>query len=122
MRRPLKRFLSKPWVRRLVVGLSLAYPVTLLVAALVFRFVGERWWVSGVVMFLPRLAFALPLLVLVPLLVVLGERRVLYAQAASVLLVLFPLMGFVLPGPAPATSGPVLRLLSFNVNSLFAGP
>ncbi|HEX6276758.1 MAG TPA: endonuclease/exonuclease/phosphatase family protein [Polyangiaceae bacterium] len=122
MRRSLKRFLSKPWVRRVVVGLSLAYPVTLLAAALVFRFVGERWWVSGVVMFLPRLAFALPLLVLVPLLFVLGERRVLHAQAVSVLLVLFPLMGFVLPGPAPATSGPVLRLLSFNVNSLFAGP
>jgi endonuclease/exonuclease/phosphatase (EEP) superfamily protein YafD len=116
-----KRFLSKRGLRRLAVVLAVAYPALLLVVTLLFRFVGERWWVTAIGMFLPRIGFALPLFVFVPMLLWLREWKMLSSQGVAFLLVLFPLMGFVLPGPTPSATGPGFRLMSFNVNSAAAG-
>jgi endonuclease/exonuclease/phosphatase (EEP) superfamily protein YafD len=115
------RFFKRPWLRRSVVVLSVAYPVALLITLVLFRFVGEGWWVTSVAMFLPRVAFGLPLLVLVPALLLLREYRLLASQVVALFLLVFPLMGFVLPGPSPAASNKGFRLLSFNVNSSATG-
>ena len=72
-------------------------------------------------MFLPRLVLALPLVVLLPLLFILRDRRLLALQGVSLLALVFPLMGVVLPGPGPSAGRAGFRLMSFNVNSSFSG-
>jgi endonuclease/exonuclease/phosphatase (EEP) superfamily protein YafD len=109
------------WLRRLTWFLAVAYPVSLVATWIVFRELGERWWVSAVALFLPRLAFALPIVVLAPALVWLHARRWLWTQVLALLLVLVPLMGFTFPALPHAVRGPHVRVLSFNVNSELSG-
>jgi endonuclease/exonuclease/phosphatase family metal-dependent hydrolase len=116
-----KRFLSKRWVRRLSIALAVAYALSVVVAYLVFRFVGENWWISAIGMYLPRIAFAAPLVVFVPLLSLLRERRWLWSQAVALVIVVFPLMGLVLPGPGPSSATGGFRVMSFNVASSVMG-
>jgi endonuclease/exonuclease/phosphatase (EEP) superfamily protein YafD len=106
------------WARRLVQGAAVAYPLSLVAVAVILRYVGERWWASTVGLYLPRMGFALPLPFLVVALRALRMRWLLSLQALGAVVILFPLMGFVLPWGARAHGeGPTLRLLSFNVNS-----
>jgi endonuclease/exonuclease/phosphatase family metal-dependent hydrolase len=94
-----------------------AYPLVLLVVIVALRFVGERWWVTLTVLYLPRLGFALP----IPFLLVAGyfwgSRRLVILQGVSVCLLLYPLMGLNTGlgrlGRAPA--GAVLRVMSYNI-------
>jgi vancomycin resistance protein VanJ len=109
------------WLRRITVWAACAYPLGLAVTALLFRWVGERWWVTGVAMYLPRLLLAIPLGVLVPLLLALQLRRWLWTQLIASLLLLFPLMGFVMPSPRANTVGPTLRVMSYNVHECLGG-
>jgi len=109
------------WFRRITLALALAYPVALLVVLLLLRFVGQAWWVTAVGLFLPRLGFALPLLLLVPAVLLLRAWRVLWAEVGALLLVLFPLMGLTLPTIMRDRTGPVVRVLSFNVDSEYSG-
>ena len=109
-------------LKRIVVrafgALAVAYPLALISAWLMLRFVGERWWVTGVLLFLPPQGWLLPLpCVLLPLLV-LRRWRLALLQLVSLALVLFPLMGLTLSVPRGATGqGPKLRVLSYNLNS-----
>jgi endonuclease/exonuclease/phosphatase (EEP) superfamily protein YafD len=99
-------------------GVAIAYPLLLLAAYALLRFEGERWWVSLVGLYLPRLLLALPLPVLAVLLHVLRMRRLLWLQAVSAVLVIFPLMGFVVPVPHSVDrTRPTIRVLSYNVDS-----
>src|ERR1700749_2017646 len=108
--------------RRLTAGVAVAYVAALAVAAFLLRFVGERWWATCVVLYLPRVFFFAPLPIVVVALPALRMRRLLWTQAAAALLVLFPLMGGVLPwAHGKDESKPSLRLLSFNVNSGYDG-
>jgi len=109
------------WLRRLTWLLAVAYPVLLVATWVVFREAGERWWPSAVALFLPRLGFALPILLLAPALFWLHARRWLWTQALALLLVLVPLMGFTFPVLPHAVAGPSVRVLSFNVNSELSG-
>jgi vancomycin resistance protein VanJ len=105
-------------LRRLTAALAWLYPLSLLGAVAAMRFVGERWWVTGVTLYLPRIAFAAPMPLIVAVLLFLGERRLLWTQVGAGLIVLFPLMGLVLPWPARRAPGaPVIRVLSYNVDS-----
>jgi endonuclease/exonuclease/phosphatase (EEP) superfamily protein YafD len=107
------------WARRLGLGLGIAYPVALLAVVLAFRFIGERWWVTTVALYLPRLGFALPLPFVVVALILVKGFRLLWCQAASLVLLLFPLLGFHLhlPGPKAPTPGAFpLRVITFNIN------
>jgi vancomycin resistance protein VanJ len=108
------------WLRVLVLVSAFAYPCVLLAVCLAFRFIGEHWWVTAAALYLPRLVFAAPLPVLVALLLLLRARRHLWTQLVAGLVLLLPLLGLVLPWPR-SQPAQTLKLLSFNVNSRFAG-
>ncbi len=111
----------KRWLTRIVVGLSIAYPVSLVVTIALLRFVGERWWVTGVALYLPRIGFALPLVPLVLGLLVVRAHKFLWTQVVAAVLVVFPLMGLVLPWFSPRVSSAQIRVLSYNVNTSYGG-
>lgn len=102
---------------------AVAYLVSLLAVVVALAFVGERWWITTLALYVPRLGFALPLPFIVLLLLAFRLRRYLWTQLAALLVVLFPLMGFTLPSFASKREGePTLRVLSFNVNTGYSGP
>jgi endonuclease/exonuclease/phosphatase (EEP) superfamily protein YafD len=106
------------WLRCAVRTASVAYPIALVALAATLRYVGESWWISAAGLYLPRALFALPLPFICIASFVLGMRRHLWLQAASAVVLLFPLMGFALPGPVSQVRGaPTLRVLSFNIDS-----
>jgi vancomycin resistance protein VanJ len=114
----LRRLLST-----LTVVVAVGYPLGLLAAILLFRFVGERWWVAAVGMYLPRMAFAVPLPVVIIAAALWGPRWALATQALSTYLVLFLLMGLNLGlgGLAASSSGPSIRVVSYNIDSGMQG-
>jgi endonuclease/exonuclease/phosphatase family metal-dependent hydrolase len=108
------------WLRRASVLLALGYAIGLVVAALALRYVGERWWVTTAILYLPRWGFALPLPVVVLALSLVGPRRLLWGTPLAVLFILFPLMGLETGadrwlGGGGAGDGPRLTVLSYNV-------
>ncbi len=106
------------WARLLVGVIAVAYPMSLLAVTAALWFVGEAWWVSVVGLYLPRIGFALPLPFLIVALVLFRMRRLLWLQASSAFVIVFPLMGFVFPRPTFARRDhPTMRVLSYNVNS-----
>lgn len=110
------------WARGITKALAVAYPVALTAVTAALSWIGEGWWVTAAALYAPRLAFAAPWPVLLLLLFSLGLRRYLWTQLAAALILLFPLMGFVLPSPSgPGEQPPRIRLLSFNVNSGYSG-
>jgi len=108
------------WARRLAAVAAVAYLATLFVIFLLLRFVGEHWWATGVGLYVPRVGFLLPLPFTTAALAFVGPRKLLYTQVAAALFVLFPMMGLVVSVPA-RRGEPTLRVLSFNVNSGYAG-
>lgn len=110
------------WLGRVLALLSWLYPGSLLVSALLLRFVGESWWVTALALYLPRLALAVPLPFLAVALLWTKRFRLLALQLASLVLLLFPLMGLTLSFPSSAPAGaPRLKILSYNVNSGYGG-
>jgi len=104
-------------LRLLAIIGAVTYPVALVAIILAFRFVGERWWITLAAMYLPRIGFALPLPFVLVALYVWGPRRLLALQALSVLILVFPLMGFN-PGLGRLfvrPSGRAIRVMTFNV-------
>jgi endonuclease/exonuclease/phosphatase (EEP) superfamily protein YafD len=82
------------------------------------RLVGESWWGTTVALYLPHVVLLAPVVALALLLVAVGPRRHVLVQAAAAAVVLFPIMGLTLSGPARATpDAPRLRVLSFNTDS-----
>jgi endonuclease/exonuclease/phosphatase (EEP) superfamily protein YafD len=111
------------WVRGFAVGLTLAYCGALLVLVLVLRFIGEGWWVTTTLLYLPRIVFALPLPFVAAGLLVFGTwRQILCILPVPILLLLFPLMDLHLgigstfkTARAAESTSQQLRVLSFNV-------
>jgi vancomycin resistance protein VanJ len=102
----------------LVAIAAVGYPLALLLIILALRLIGERWWVTTVGLYLPRLGFGLPLPVLVVVLLLSGRRRLLLSQVVALALLLFPLMGLRYSGSPTATPGAFhLRVLSYNIAS-----
>jgi endonuclease/exonuclease/phosphatase (EEP) superfamily protein YafD len=102
------------WVLRLI---AIGYPVALLLTWLAFRFIGERWWPLAVLLYLPRLGFALPLPVVVLAVVLARRRGLLIVQLASVLLLIFPIMGLSLGLGRSGVEAGAYRVLSYNIDS-----
>jgi endonuclease/exonuclease/phosphatase (EEP) superfamily protein YafD len=108
--------------RRLTAIAAWLYTASLLFAVVALRYVGERWWMTGVTLYLPRLLFALPLPFVVLALATIGPRRLLWTQLGAVILLAFPLMGLVVPRPTGRVKdAPVVRILSYNVDSIVNG-
>jgi endonuclease/exonuclease/phosphatase (EEP) superfamily protein YafD len=111
----------RKWLRRIVLALAALYPLLLLLVVIMLRGFGESW-IARTALYLPRVLFALPVPFLVLALTLARAWRFMLTQVLALGLVLFPLMGLVLPWPTGAApGGPVLRVLSYNVNSGFWG-
>lgn len=94
-----------------------SYPVAALAALALIRVVGEPWWVVTLLLFCPRWAYLAPAAVLAPAACLARRPGLLPAQAAAVLVVSGPLMGFSVPWDAfrrPTLTGPRVRVLVFN--------
>jgi endonuclease/exonuclease/phosphatase family metal-dependent hydrolase len=105
-------------LRGLVLLTAVLYVAALVGAVVALRFAGEQWWLTTAGLYLPRILFAAPLPVVILALLVFGLRSYLWTQLVAALVVLFPLMGFVISLPTfKKGDGPVMRLLSYNVDS-----
>ncbi len=104
------------FLRGTLVALAIAYPLALIAVWLGLALVGETWWPTTVALYLPRLAFAAPLPLLVLALLVWGPRWLLAGQLVAAGVLLFPLLGLELGGPVEPSGRPRLRVLSYNVN------
>jgi vancomycin resistance protein VanJ len=110
------------WFGNIVVASAFAYPALLLAGICLLWFVGERWWVTGFALYLPRLPLAIPLPLLAVLLYVQRRFRLLALQGVSLALLLFPLLGLSLGwSHSVAASVPKLRVMQFNVDSCNSG-
>lgn len=92
------------------------YLIGLAVVAVLFQFVGTRWWPVTVLLFSPRWVFAVPAAGLIPLTLLVRARHLcLYPVHAWVLLI--PIMGFQIPDRRVAETSPAppIRLISYNV-------
>ncbi len=111
----LQRSARGSWERWLAPA-AFAYPLLLAATCGLFLSVGERHWLPAALLYAPRFAFGAPLLLFAPVLW-LKARRLLWTQALALILVVFPLMGLVLPGPRPHAHGKTFRVLSYNVDT-----
>src|SRR4051812_14289135 len=115
---PAERAGLRMWARRAMAALAILYTASLVIIALLIHFVGESWWVTDVCMYLPSVGFGLPLPFVVVGLVLCRFWRLLLTQVVALWVLLFPLMGLVLPWPTSRDhDAPVLRVLSYNINS-----
>ncbi len=105
-----------------MVAVAVLYPVALAALVAALRFVGEGWWVTTVLLYVPRLAFAVPLPFIAVGLLACSARPWLWTQSISVLLLGFPLMGLVVRIPRAAdVDGPTVRVLSYNIDKGHGG-
>jgi endonuclease/exonuclease/phosphatase family metal-dependent hydrolase len=113
-RRPMARL---PAVARSIVNLSaVVYPLALLAVVAALRLIGERWWVTTIALYLPRVGFALPLPLLILGLLLARSYRLLVTQVVAALVLLFPLMGLHLGGARGAGPG-TQRFRLFTLNT-----
>ncbi len=100
---------------------ALAWLAALLLLLAAFAFVGEEAWPVVLLLYLPRLPWILPGLLLLPLALRRGRRALLLPLAAGALIWLFPLMGFVPPRLPARPAGPTFRVLSYNTGHAVDG-
>lgn len=94
-------------------GLAWAYALGLVLVALGMYFIGERWWLTTLCLYLPRLGWILPWPVVVLLLFLVGERRLGVVFTGLVpLFVVLVLMGYRVHGIAHEPQA--LRLMTWN--------
>jgi endonuclease/exonuclease/phosphatase family metal-dependent hydrolase len=118
---PRKRRKRRAW-RTLLILIAYAYPAALVALLVSLYGVGESWWATTALLYVPRALLLLPLPFVVLSLWLARERRLLWTQLLALVLVVFPLMGFVLPGFSSRTADAgSMRLLSFNINSGYSG-
>ena len=102
---------------RSIVNLSaVLYLLALLALVAALRLIGERWWVTTIALYLPRIGFALPLPLLLVALLLGRSYRLLVTQVAAAFVLLFPLMGLHVGGTRSATAGALrFRLFALNI-------
>jgi endonuclease/exonuclease/phosphatase (EEP) superfamily protein YafD len=92
---------------------------------LVVGLAAERWWPATILMFGPRVVFALPLVVLIPPAVWLRSWVSTAAGVAAGLVVAWPVMGFNVPWSqltADTPAGPPFRVMTLNMHYGRADP
>ncbi len=115
----------KPWgmrITRLLLALLIwTYALVLLAGWFLIRREGERWWFATLILFGPRWVFAVPMMLLVPL-VFLLRWRMLWIVTAEAALLIFGILNVAVPWRTwsmPAENLPHLRLLTCNVHRQF---
>jgi endonuclease/exonuclease/phosphatase (EEP) superfamily protein YafD len=117
------RLLAAKWTVRLVRAVAIAYPTLLLAIWISLRWIGEAWWATTAGLYLPYAFFGLPLPFVILATWLKRMRSLAWAQAVGLFLLVFLIMGFVLPWPSSAdASAPKIRIVSLNVNAGRAGP
>ncbi|HKO51506.1 MAG TPA: endonuclease/exonuclease/phosphatase family protein [Polyangiaceae bacterium] len=97
--------------------LAVGYPALLLGIVLALRFVGERWWVTTLALYLPRWPLGLPLPFLGLALLVRRRPALLAMQLLALLIWLFPLAGLQLGTKQTATPGRQrVRIVTMNIH------
>ena len=103
------------WPTRIVAGCVWLYVAAILIAWLLLRLGGDRWWFATLMLFGPKWAYSVPLLALVPA-ALFARRRLLWPLGAAAIVAVGPLMGLCLPwARLAAPSGPSLRVLTCNL-------
>jgi vancomycin resistance protein VanJ len=109
------------FLRRSAIALAWAYPASLILVLIAFRWLGEDWWVTAAALYLPRLGFGLPLLVLLPALLLFRAFRALWPLLLAALLLVWPLMGLSVSLRWQKQEPTALRVLSLNADSCVFG-
>ncbi len=104
---------------RALVGLgAVLFLLTVAADWLALRCVGEDWWPTTMLLYVPQVLLLAPLVGLALLLALIGPRRLLVLHGLAAAILLFPVLGLELGGPdAPAPGAPHLRILSYNADS-----
>ncbi|MFZ5892900.1 MAG: endonuclease/exonuclease/phosphatase family protein [Myxococcota bacterium] len=94
----------------------MGYALALVAIALGLRYLGERWWLATVALYLPRIGFGLPLPFITLLVLWKLPRRWLVTQLFALGVWLFPLMGLHLGhSRSPSDAATPITILSFNI-------
>ncbi|HLK91696.1 MAG TPA: endonuclease/exonuclease/phosphatase family protein [Polyangia bacterium] len=111
------------WLGRVARGAAIAYLLALLAVVAALRLIGERWWVTTIALYLPRIGFALPLpFIVAALLAARAPGAWLLTQLAAAAVVVGPLMGLHLGGPrAPTPGAPAFRIFTANIGLGYYG-
>ncbi len=89
--------------------------VALIAAIALLNILGpERWWWSGINLYLPQIVWAAPAALLLPLTIWLAPRWT-WLPVAAVVAVAGPLMGFSWNSSTPRASDRSLRVMTYNV-------
>lgn len=99
-----------------VLAVAILYAIGLVAVALLLPFVGEHWWVTGISLYAPRFLLGIPLPFVVAALTRPRLRRYLWTQVLAAFVLVFPVLGCVLPWPH-WHRGPVIRVLSYNIDA-----
>ena len=94
------------------------YLLLLMIAWVIINRDGERWWLATLVLFGPRWLFAVPLVLIVPLLWF-ARRRLLWVVTVEMIALLLFILNFELPWrplTLSATGTPSLRLITCNTH------
>lgn len=106
----------RPRSRFVLTVLCCAYLLALVAAWLFLREESERWWPATLLLACPRWPFALPAVVLWPIVVVARRWGLSLVVAAATSVLLGPLLGVRVSRPAGADERADLRLLTCNVH------
>ena len=108
--------------RSLLTLISGAYPVTMVALWLAETLVAERHWLTTLATYAPQQIYGLPLPFLVLASLIRRNRRALALNLAALLILVFGLMGFILPLRLPSRSqGTSLRVMTYNIHHGAAG-
>jgi endonuclease/exonuclease/phosphatase (EEP) superfamily protein YafD len=113
---PARRRRFAALVRSIVDLAAVVYLIALLALVTALRLIGERWWVTTIALYLPRIGFALPLPLLIVALLIARSYRLLATQLVTAFVLVFPLMGLHLGGARAHTPG-ALRFRLFTLNT-----
>jgi endonuclease/exonuclease/phosphatase (EEP) superfamily protein YafD len=100
---------------RFLHALAWGYPIVLATLAILFRTVGERFWLFVPMLYLPGILWAAPLPIFLFLLRRTRPRKILLSQALAAILLLFPILGFHLSLHRHPHDPDAIRIMTFNV-------
>ena len=105
-----------PGGRRWATRLTWAYAGCVLAALAMIRWRGDVWWPATLILFAPRWLFLLPIPTLA-LAAWLWRRGLWWVQAATVLVIAWPLMHASVPIARPnEVAGPSFRIMTYNLS------